>query len=414
MVRKISYFDLSVKFVIVLSIINALSSIFYFGEVPFFAILSGKLMPLIMNLPLYIYIIINIKEFKLNAYSFFDIVCIIYILFLMLNFFYGIIIGNSLYEALADLFRYMVIALVYIYAKNFNNLNNSTLKLYKYTIIFIQFLTFIIFIYMILSVGFTRYALSLEFLMVYFVFYDDKIKIPLKVFFYSFIIISIALTYTRSGLIMNSLMFIYFMFFFKRNKVNYKNLLSLFTVIVLVIIIFANIPLLNNYYNLVKERLLGTFQSIKNLFRNEVRSYTSYNDTLEERALEAYYSNIKIDSMNTPLIYLVGAGLGSEYVDYSKVETGVIHFGPQRDLFKTGYIGLILSNLMYIMFIVKFFLKRKIHRNYELLFIYFLIQYFYYFSFWNFFSFSHLIVILVFLSNIVTDSPLYQNKGNLF
>lgn len=413
MVRKISYFDLSVKFVIVLTIINALSLIIYQSGFPSFGVLAGKLMPLIMNLPIYIYFIVNIKEFRLNAYSFFDIVCIIYILFLILNFFYGIIIGNSLYKTSADLFRYLLIALVYIYAKNFYKLKNSTLKLYKYTIIFIQFLTFITFIYLILSVGFSRYSLSLEFLMVYFVFYDEKIKMPLKVFVYLFIIISIALTYTRSSLITSSFMFIYLMFFFKRNKVNYKNLAYLFIVIALILLIFANIPLLNNYYNLVKERFLGTFQTIKNLFGNENQSYTSYNDTLEERYLETYYSNIKMDSMNTPLIYMLGTGLGSEYIDYTKVETGQIHFGPQRDLFKTGYIGLILSNLMYIMFIMKFFLKRKIHRNYELLFIYFLIQYMKYFSFWNFFSFGHLIVIMVFLSNIVTDFPTFQNKGNL-
>ena len=412
MVKKISYFDLSVKFVIVLSIINALSSIIWQSGFSSFGVLTGQLMPLIMNLPLYIYFIVNIKEFGLNAYSFFDIVCIIYILFLLLSFFYGIIIGNSLYKTSADLFRYLLIAFVYIYAENFYNLRDSTLKLYRSTTIFIQALSFITFMYMILSVGFSRYSLSLEFLMVYFVFYDEKIKMPLKVIVYLFIIISIALTYTRSGLITSSFMFIYLMFFFKRNKVNYKNLVYLFIVIVLILLIFANIPLLNNYYNLVKERFLGTFQTIKNLFGTGVGSYTSYNDTLEERYLETYYSNIKMDSMNTPLIYLLGAGLGSEYVDYTKVETGQIHFGPQRDLFKTGYIGLILSNLMYIMFIIKFFLKRKIHRNYELLFVYFLIQYFYYFSFWNFFSFSHLIVILVFLSNIVTGSPTYQNKSH--
>ena len=116
---------------------------------------------------------------------------------------------------------------------------------------------------------------------------------------------------------------------------------------------------LENYYKLVSQRFLMTFETIENYFSSGLQSTTSYGDTLEERALETLYSNYRLSSFNSDIIKILGAGLGAEYVDYRGEVTGQIHFGPQRDIFKVGYIGLILSNLMYIYFIIYYFLKRK-------------------------------------------------------
>jgi len=402
--HKISYFDLNTKFAISLILINSISGMLYFSGSAFFGILAGKALPLLMNLPLFVYLFINVNAFKLKFYNFFDFIILLYTTYLLINAVYGLFIGNSLYKVLADLFRYLIIPIVYIYSKQSFTLKNSTIKYFFIVIIFTQLLSFFMFMLMILGGRFTRYSLSTVLMIIYFVFWDEKFNLFFRFLIYIFFLLSIFLTYTRFGLVTTLLTFIYFLFFYKNRGQRIKAIGLILCVIILVFALLNAIPFLENYYKLVSQRFLMTFETIENYLSSGLQSTTSYNDTLEERVLETLYSNYRLSSFNSDIIKILGAGLGAEYVDYRGEVTGQIHYGPQRDIFKVGYIGLILSNLMYIYFIIYYFLKRKQDKKNKALFIFFLVEYLAYFSYWNFFSYTHLILIII-LSQSALPEP---------
>ena len=392
-------FNRSLILSIFIIFLSSIVSLLYCSGNAFAGIFVGKIFPLLMNLPIMLFSIIVILErdgkLSLSLSDFIDVIAIIYFIYLLINSSWGLYIGNSPYKVLADLYRYSLIFFVYFLIKRNYSLNKRTKRLYIVVIYISQFARFLLFLYFLLKFRFTRYSVSSIFIILYFL--QRKRMGPfLKTFLFVFILLSLLLSYTRVGLIINTLLILYLSLFYKKTRirVSFTFILRFIFIIVVIYLLVAYVPVVNKYTSLVFQRFLKTFDTINKLRTNfsSVIDSQTYSDTIEDRVLEVHYSRARMEQFNQKLLYLIGAGLGAEFENYNGEVTGQVHFGPQRDIFKIGFIGLLIHNIFYIGYVYFFITKGQ--KNYLVAF-YLFANYMAYYSYWNFIDVSHLLGVML-------------------